>query len=576
MNTAERNLAWADAFIAALAAAGIRHIVFGPGARSAPLAAACLRRPEIGCHAINDERAAGFYALGIGKATGRPAAVLTTSGTAAANLLPAIMEANLAAVPLLALTADRPPEAHGWGANQTVDQTRLYGDQVRAFHALPVPDEAIDARYLHTLAVRLVEECLVPLPGPVHANLPFREPLLPESLPPAPPLPVPLDIRMSAPAAPENLDDIAACLSGRPGVILCGEARYPAGFADAVTQLAARLEAPLLAEPLANLRHGPHDQSRILAHAARFLSDSDLPPPEWVLRFGAFPVSRTLERWLAGLHDARHVLVAPPGRWPDPLRRSDTLLRGDALAVAAALAPLCRPVGADFISPPHSQTRLAAPHGGEVGLERPGADFSAAWLAAERSVATPDNFFEGAVARALLAALPAGAHCFVGNSLAIRAVDAFGGKSDKTLTLHGNRGASGIDGNLATAAGIAATTRAPTALLVGDQTLLHDCGSLALLAGRDIVAVVVDNGGGGIFDHLPLARTLPPELLRHGWTAPPQADFAALATAFGLRYTAADNARDLDRALSTAFAQRGAWLLRVVIDRAASLAGFAA
>lgn len=549
MNTAERNLAWADAFVAALAAAGVGHVAFGPGARSAPLAAACLRRPEIACHVINDERAAGFFALGIGKATGRPAAVLTTSGTAAANLLPAIMEASLAAVPLLAITADRPPEALGWGANQTVDQTKLYGDQVRAFHALPVPDDAIDARSLNMLATRLVEACLAPLPGPVHANLPFREPLLPESLPAPPSLPTPLDIHAPEPSIPAKLGELAARLSGRPGVILCGEARYPEGFAAAVTQLADRLDAPIVAEPLSGLRHGPHDKSRILAHAARFLRDAALPAPGWTLRFGAFPVSRTLERWIAGLHDAHHVLAAPPGRWPDPLRRSDTLLRGDPLAIAGTLASLCRPAGADFCR---------------------------AWLDADAQAAALHDapFFEGAVARSLLAALPAGARIFVGNSLAIRAVDAFGGQTDRPLMLYGNRGASGIDGNLATAAGIAASASGTTALLVGDQTLLHDCGSLALLAGRDAVVVVLDNGGGGIFDHLPFAVTLPPELLARGWTASPHVDMAALAAAFGLRHAVADNARDLDRALATAVAQGGAWLVRAVIDRSASRSGF--
>lgn len=550
MNTGALNLAWADAFVAALAAAGLRHVALAPGARSAPLALAALRRPELACHVLNDERAAGYFALGLGKATGRPAAVLTTSGTAAANLLPAIMEANLAGVPLLALTADRPPEAHGWGANQTVDQTRLYGDHARAFHALPAPAEDVPETFLVALAARLVEECTAPWPGPVHANLPFREPLLPEAIPAPPPLPEPIALRAPAPAVPADIEALAARLSGRPGVIVCGEARYPAGFAAAVARLAARLDAPILADPLANLRHGPHDKSRVLAHAARFLRRPELPAPAWVLRCGAFPVSRVLERWLASLGGTEHILVAPPGRWPDPLWRCGTLLRGDALAIVEVLASHCRPASADFC---------------------------AEWQQSEaRVAAAPDAaFFEGTAARALLAALPAGAHCFVGNSLAIRAVDAFGGTDDKPLTLHGNRGASGIDGNLATAAGIAAATGAPIGLLVGDQTLLHDAGSLALLAGRDAVVVVLDNGGGGIFDHLPLARAVPAPLMERGWTAPPRADFAALAAAFGLRHATADSPGALDGALATACAQGGAWLLRAVVDRAASVARFA-
>ncbi|NWG31192.1 MAG: 2-succinyl-5-enolpyruvyl-6-hydroxy-3-cyclohexene-1-carboxylic-acid synthase [Rhodocyclaceae bacterium] len=536
MNTGERNLVWADALVAAFAAAGVRHAVLAPGARSAPLITACLRRPEIECHVINDERAAGFFALGIGKATRRPALVLTTSGTAAANLFPAVVEANLACVPLIALTADRPPELLGWGANQTIEQTKLYGDHVRAFQALPLPEDGL-GRFLTALAARLVETTLHPTPGPVHANVPFREPLLPEALPAPPPLPAPIAIHPGAAAAPEDLDAVAARLSGRSGVIVCGAADYPAGFAEAIARLAAVLDAPVIAEALSNLRFGPHDKSRFISHAARLLRQSELPSPAWVLRFGRFPVSRSIERWLAELAAAEHLLVAAPGEWPDPLWRSVTLLRGDPLAVVQALAAACRPAKTDYC---------------------------ARWRQAEACAALAANtFFEGSVARLLLAALPAGAHCFVGNSLAIRAVDAFGGMGDTPLTLHGNRGASGIDGNLATTAGIAAATGADTVALVGDQTLLHDATSLALCARHGVTVVVLDNGGGGIFDHLPIARALPPELLARGWTAPQRQDFAALATAFGLCHRRADSLDTLAAALAPL--PRGC-LIEAVID----------
>ena len=548
------NLAWADVFVAGLTAAGLRRVVLAPGARSAPLALACLRRPELVCEVINDERAAGYFALGLGRATREPAAVLCTSGTAAANLLPAVMEAGLAAVPLLVLTADRPPEAHGWGANQSVDQLNLYGSQVRAFHNVAVPDAAVPDTYLHALAARLLEECRGPLPGPVHANLPFREPLLPSAIPEPPPLPAGI-VRYTASQAVDAAvaDALAARLSGTPGVIVCGEAAYRAGFAPAVAALAAKLDAPILAEPLSNLRFGAHDRSRMLSHQALFLRQPDLPAPAWVLRFGAFPVSRALERWLAGLCAAR-IMVAPAGCWPDPLWQHDTVVRADPLALAEALTP-----------------RVSAAPAAWFEAWR-AAEAQAAARAAENCAAAP--LFEGTVARRLLAALPAGGHCFVGNSLAIRAVDAFGGGGDQRLTLHGNRGASGIDGNVATAAGIAAASGAPLALLLGDQAALHDCGSFAALAGRDAVAVVVDNGGGGIFDHLPLAQAVPAELFRRGWTAPQQADFAALAAAFGLRYIKADDAATLDSALKTAFAEGGTWLLHATVDRGASRARF--
>lgn len=556
-NIGAANLAWADAFVAHLAAAGLVHVVIAPGARSAPLALACLRRPELSCHVITDERSAGFFALGIGRATGFPAAVLCTSGTAAANLLPAVMEANLAGVPLLVLTADRPAGACGWGANQTVDQTRLYGSQVRASHALSQPFGEPRVEYLRALAVRLLADCRGPLPGPVHVNLPFAEPLLPEIIPAAPPLPSPVALDQVEAGLPdeEALAALVAKLSGRPGVIVCGEGDYPSGFATALTVLAEKLDAPILAEPLANLRHGAHDRRRILAHQARFLRQQELPAPAWVLRIGAFPVSRVLERWLAKQTQAHHMLIATPGRWPDPLWRSDTVLHGDAFVIISALS-----------------LRVASALVGYCDAWQQ-AEAAAALEAAHLCDTAP--FFEGSAARELLAALPGGAHCFVGNSLAIRAVDAFGGSDAKPLTLHGNRGASGIDGNLATAAGIAAASRVPTAVLVGDQTALHDCGSLAVLDGRDIVVVVLDNRGGGIFDHLPALAGVPAEVFARGWTAAPPVDFVALGQAFGLRTAVADDAADLRQALAGALAAGGPWLIRAVIDRAASRSSFA-
>lgn len=551
------NLTWADAFVAGLAAAGLRRVVLAPGARSAPLALACLRRPELVCEVMTDERVAGYFALGLARASGEPAAVLCTSGTAAANLLPAVMEAGLAGVPLLVLTADRPAEAHGWGANQTADQTRLYGSHVRAFHAVAVPDAAVDFSYLHALAARLLEECRGPLPGPVHANLPFREPLLPAEIPAPPPLPALRTVSAAPPVpAAADVEALAARLSGGPGVIVCGEADHPSAFAPALAALAARLDVPILAEPLANLRWGAHDRSRILAHQARFLRNSQLPAPAWVLRFGAFPVSRSLERWLAGQREAHHILVAPTGRWPDPLWRAGTVVCADALALAEALAPRVAPAPADWCAAWRETESAAA--------------------AAAESLCAAAPLFEGTVARRLIAAMPAGGRLFVGNSLAIRAVDAFGGGREMPLTLHGNRGASGIDGNIATAAGIAAASGAPTALLIGDQAALHDCGGLAALAGRHVVAVVMDNGGGGIFDHLPLAQAVPADLFQRGWTAPPAIDFPSLAATFGLRYIKAEDGGTLDSALHTAFAEGGPWLLRVVVDRPTSRERFGA
>lgn len=551
MNAGELNLAWADALIAALVAAGVTHAVVAPGARSAPLALAALRRPELTCEVLSDERVAGYFALGLGQALRRPALAICTSGTAAANLLPAAMEANLAGVPLLLLTADRPPEAHGWGANQTVDQARLYGSHVRACHAVALPDASLLAGgYLRALAAQLVEEATQPLPGPVHANLPFREPLLPvQPLPALPPLPAPLAV---VPAAVEpataDVEALARDLGGRRGVIVCGGGHYAPGFAAALTALAAKLKAPVLADPLSNLRFGSHDLGVVCAGQAGFLRGA--PPslrPEWVLRFGAFPVSRVLESWLASLGDAEHMLVAPPGRWPDPLWQAGRVLRSEPLALVRALA-----------------TKVAATEDGVWLAQFVAAEGHAAAAAAE--ACRGEVLFEGSVAATLLDALPAGAGCFVGNSLAIRAVDAFGGKAAKALTLYGNRGASGIDGNFATAAGIAAATGAPTAALIGDQAALHDMGGAAALKGRNVVAVVMNNGGGGIFDHLPLAA-VGGELFERGWIAASGLSLAGLAAAHGLHHARAATRGELAAALAAALRQGGAWLLESAVDR---------
>lgn len=570
------NLAWADEFVAGLAAAGLKRAVLAPGARSSPLALAFLRRREIACEVVTDERVAGYFALGLARGAGEPAAVVVTSGTAAANLMPAVMEANLAGVPLLLLTADRPPEAHGWGANQTADQARLYGNHVRACHAVAVPDPAVPVAYLHALAARLLEECGGPLPGPVHANLPFREPLLPPTVAAVPPLPS-FAVATPIPAMPATaeVEALAALVSGRPGVILCGEATYPAAFGPAVCCLAAHLGAPVLAEPLANLRF---TGLPVCAHQSAFLRqvapDRNARPragaggwagivaqagglrPDWIMRFGAFPVSRTLESWLAACAGAEQILVAPPGRWPDPLWRGGRLLRAEPLALVEALLG-----GAGLVPAPRQW--LEAFEAAEVHAEAAAAVAKAA-----------EPLFEGAVAGALLDSLPRGGRCFVGNSLAIRAVDSFGGVGSRGLVLHGNRGASGIDGNVATAAGIAAATGAPTGLLIGDQAALHDCGGFAALRGRDVVAVVMDNGGGGIFDHLPLAATVDGALFERAWVAPAGLDLAGLAAAHGLGHRRAATLAALRAVLAEAFRAGGPWLVEVPIDRRQSLEAF--
>ncbi|MBE2260089.1 MAG: 2-succinyl-5-enolpyruvyl-6-hydroxy-3-cyclohexene-1-carboxylic-acid synthase [Rhodobacteraceae bacterium] len=548
------NWRWSQTLAAALAAAGLGELVLSPGSRSSPLALAFLRQPAIRCHVILDERSAAFFALGLARASGRPTALLSTSGSAPANWFPAVIEADLGAVPLLLLSADRPPELLGWGANQTIDQHHLFGRHVRSFHAPAAPAADFSAAYLQRLAVRALAESRWPLAGPVHLNLAFREPLLPagDALGrPGTPVTQPL-IDVAAPALlPDQrlIETTLATISGRCGVIVCGGADYPPSFADAVSALAGQLDCPILAEPLSNLRFGAHDRSHLCVHYEAFLrqgSSLALLRPDWLLRFGAFPVTRSLQDWLGAAASVPQIVVTPDSRWPDPEQLATTLLQADpVLACRALLAGGSR----------------RAPVGWRAQVVR--AEAQAAAIAHR---CRQQESFEGALIPAVLARLPAGHRVFCGNSLAIRDLDAFSGGDDKPLRFFGNRGASGIDGNLSTALGVAST--GPCLALLGDLATQHDLTALAVASGRDIVVVVLNNGGGGIFEYLPVAALAEFE---HGWLTPQRVDLVAAAQSFAVAGERVSTLAELAASLERALQRGGPTLLDVVVDRRASV-----
>jgi len=553
------NLRYAQTLVEGLRSAGLRDLVLSPGSRSSPLALAFLRQPAIASEVIVDERSAAFFALGIAKTRRRPVALLATSGSAPANWLPAVIEADLAAVPLLLLSADRPPELVGWGANQTIDQRRLFGGHVRACHAPGPPAPDFAAGYLHSLAARALSECCSPLPGPVQLNLAFREPLLPAATVLAGATagtagtgdgqPVP---RAGCPRLlPDRqlVADSGAAISGRPGAIVCGGDDYPPGFAAVVSALARQLDCPLLAEPLSNLRFGGHDRRRICVRYDAFLrppSPLAAARPEWLLRCGSFPVTRTLQDWLHANRTARHIVLGADSRWRDPLHCAAAVIQGDPLAVCE-----------DWLATP---LRPAAPRWREMfaQAERRVAALAADWRSRED--------FEGALIPALLDELPAGHRLFCGNSLPIRDLDAFSGSGDKSLRFFANRGASGIDGNLSTALGIA--SEGPCVALLGDLTVQHDLTALAAAAARDIVVVVINNGGGGIFEYLPVA-TLPE--FERAWLTPQAVDLVAAAAAFGVAGERCASLDGFTTALRRALQRGGSTLLEVPIDRRRSV-----
>jgi 2-succinyl-5-enolpyruvyl-6-hydroxy-3-cyclohexene-1-carboxylate synthase len=529
------NFLWSQTLIAGFVAAGVRHAVISPGSRSTPLALAMLRQPGLHCHVAVDERSAAFFALGIAKASRRPVLLLATSGSAPANWLPAIVEASQAAIPLIAISADRPPELQDCGANQTIEQIGLFGVHVRASHAPGAPFAGFDPGWLHRLAAQACEQASWPHPGPVHINQPFREPLLPtEDLPQAA---LPAAIRSSAgpqAADREAIEALARSLSGRPGLIVCGELPAQAGFAAAVTELAAKLACPILAEPLSGLRFGAHDRARICVRYNAWLGSPDALAglrPEWILRFGSAPVTRNLQNYLASASAAVHAVIDPLPRWSDPARRLTHVLRVDPLLA-------CRALLATNPSP--------APEEWQTGF-------------AAREAVVPDAGNAWHIAP-LMDELPAGYAMFIGNSLAIRQFDTYSGSADREFHLFANRGASGIDGNISTALGIAVEHGRVLALL-GDLTCQHDLGGLALARGRDAIIVAVNNGGGGIFEQLPQAALPEFDL---GWRTPQQFDFAHAARAFGIDSARAAGEDELRRALRHAIAVGGAHLIEVL------------
>lgn len=536
-DTGSLNFAWSQAMIAGFAAAGVADAVISPGSRSTPLALALLRHPGIKSHVVIDERCAAFFGLGVAKASRRPVLILATSGSAPANWYPAVIEASQSGVPLILISADRPPELQDCGANQTIHQPGLFGAHVRAAHALGTPFDDFEPTYLHRLAAQACEQASWPHPGPVHINQPFREPLVPagESLAPNAPAPV----RVQPPALlPDRaaIGELAADMAGKRGVIVCGEMLASQPQNEAIAALAARLNCPILAEPLSGLRFGAHDRTRLAVRYDDWLADRqfiDEHRPDWLIRFGNLPVTRRLQAWVGSVREI-HAHVDPWPRWSDPANRLTHLLRSEPAAFCqAVLAEQPAPAPVDWFDAFAAREQLAA------------------------ASASRDHI------GVLIDEMADGSALFCGNSLAIRQLDAGSGCGEKAIHFYGNRGASGIDGNISTAMGIAEKHGSVVALL-GDLTCQHDLGGLALARGRRAVIVAVNNRGGGIFAKLP-QRQLPE--FDAGWRTPQHIDFRHAALSFGLHYGLADDAASFSRILRHALAGDGPSLVELIVGQ---------
>jgi 2-succinyl-5-enolpyruvyl-6-hydroxy-3-cyclohexene-1-carboxylate synthase len=506
-----------QAFVDELARCGMTHAVTSPGSRNAPLALTLAGDPRLQAVSVLDERSAGFFALGMAKASGRPVAVTCTSGSAAANLLPAVVEAHEARVPLIVLSADRPPELRETGAGQAIDQIKLYGSFAKWFVEvgnLPPGREA--AVHFRALACRAWHTALGGRPGVVHLNFPLREPLAPvpgdldpadwEGRPDGGPW---VQLHGPTPSPPSDLvEGMAARIRGvARGAIVAGSA--DGDVAASVAALAAATGWPVLADPLSGLRCGPHDRSHVISHYDVLLRSeawASSHVPELALRIGDTPTSKPLRAWLA---KTAQLVVDPHAVWHEPTRVAETI-------VQAAPGPLCGAV-ADAVSAEPDQQWLRD------------------WREADELVPaaladTPADFEPRVWLRALEEAPPE-AIVWVASSMPIRDVETFAPSVEKPLRFLSNRGANGIDGTVSSAAGAALATGRPVVLLIGELALLHDIGGLlaARRAGAELTIVCANNGGGGIFNFLPVAEASNPELYEEHILTPAGVDLQRVA-----------------------------------------------
>ena len=567
MSGSVANTVWAKSFTDELARLGVREVALAPGSRSTPLVMACARDGRFRLRVHLDERSTAFFALGVGRGSGRPAAVITTSGTAAANLFPAVIEASQSAVPLLILTADRPHHLRDSDANQAIDQVRIYGRFVRDFFDIAPPSTSGPAlRHLRTVAGRAVAAAIGPTAGPVHLNFPFDKPLEPvdgsDDSAAADPLAAsgrpdgaPF-VRISTGrrrASPEHLELLLTVLDSPRGVIVAGPSSEPERVGGAVLRLAERTGFPVLADPLSGARYrAPGGAHRVAAYDL-FLRDgdiADLLAPDVILRVGASPTSAALQGWMLHHHGVPYVVVDGASRWKDHGATATHYVHADAAATLTAAAERATMSASD--------------------------EWRRAWRVAETAAlralaADSGEAHEGDVLAAVAQVTPPEATLFVSSSMPVRDLDAFAHPREEALYVFGNRGASGIDGIVSTAFGIASQRSTPTVCVLGDIAFFHDQNGLLWSREDDaaVVFVLVDNDGGGIFHMLPITEHEPH--FTQYFATPHGLDLRHAANLHGIDFREA-SVPDLGDAVTEALSEGRTAVVRVRTDRGANRA----
>ncbi|MFS1517499.1 2-succinyl-5-enolpyruvyl-6-hydroxy-3-cyclohexene-1-carboxylic-acid synthase [Bacillus sp. SCS-151] len=495
MNNNNSLTAFVLAFVDELIKVNVTDVVISPGSRSTPMAMIMAEHPMMNVYVNIDERSAAFFALGIAKSKRKPVAILCTSGTAAANYMPAIVEAYYSRVPLIVLTADRPHELRDIGAPQAINQIGLFGEYTKWFAEMAIPEDTPEMlNYVRTFASRASGTAMQAPKGPVHLNFPFREPLVPlmEAIEHHDQGSY-VNVTIGAPSLTTNQydsihDRIAA---KKKGLIICGAIDDPS-FAEAVIELAAKLQYPIFADPLSQLRSGHHNKELIIDSYDTILRNKQilqLYKPEVIIRFGEMPVSKALTLYIKQLDHIDHLVIDGGGGWREPTLSASDMIHCDEVNFCSGLSDVIK----ELNNKSHWVTQWIEMN----------AMIKSIWNGLEYE----EDLFEGKVFSELTKTLPYNTTLFVGNSMPIRDLDSFFLTNDKSIRVLANRGANGIDGIVSTALG-ASINCSPLVLVIGDLSFYHDLNGLlaAKMHKLNMTIIVINNDGGGIFSFLPQAQ----------------------------------------------------------------------
>ncbi len=558
------NTLWASVLVETLHRCGLEMAIVCPGSRSAPLTIAFAQHPGIEAIPVLDERSASFFALGIAQRTGKPVVLVCTSGTAGANFYPAVIEARESRVPLIVLTADRPPELRDCNAGQAIDQQKLFGDFVNYYAELAIPEVKL-LGYLRQKVAQAWMQARYPIGGVVHLNVPLRDPLAPV---------IQTDVQALAEAFPddffEHLDSAGIAVHqsfevpsewrDRQGIIIAGVARTgdAAVYCQAIGRLSAQLGFPVLAEGLSPVRNFASLQPHLITTYDGILRNGDLAAelaPEIVIRIGEMPISKVLRDWLGRVE---------PEIWiVDPTPRSIDPVHGRTRQIFGAIEGLVGLAGPER-TPPSPPCQ-----GGDMSRSYLGAWVGAELLGRSRiddTFKAESRIVESKVAWLLSETLPDETPIFISNSMPVRDVECFWQPNDRRIQPFFNRGANGIDGTLSTALGVAHGGKAAV-LLTGDLALLHDTNGFLMrkyLRGS-LTIVLINNNGGGIFGMLPIAKFNPP--FEEFFATPQDVNFADLCKTYGVGHTVITDWPTLIKRLNP-LPEQGIQVLEVQCDRA--------